>query len=59
MFKTFNMGWGFAVVVSNSRKDEVVDSLERSGVQAEQIGRVTASRKIVIRNRNKKILLKG
>lgn len=57
MFKTFNMGWGFAVVVSDTRKDETLDLLERSGVEAEQIGRVTASSNIVIKYRNKKILL--
>jgi phosphoribosylformylglycinamidine cyclo-ligase len=59
MFRTFNMGWGFAVIVSDSQKDEVVDSLERSGVQAEQIGRVTASGNIIIRHGNKKILLEA
>lgn len=59
MFKTFNMGWGFAVVVANARKDEIVDSLERSGAQAEQIGRVTASSNIVIEHGNRKLSLKG
>jgi len=59
MFKTFNMGWGFAVVVSDSRKDDAVDSLERSGVQAEHIGRVTAPSNIVIKHMDKKILLKS
>ena len=38
MFKTFNMGWGFAVVVENHKIDEAIDALERSGVEAEQIG---------------------
>ncbi len=58
MFKTFNMGWGFAVIVSDTLKDEVLDSIKRSGVQAEQIGRVTASSDIIVRRSNKKILLK-
>jgi phosphoribosylformylglycinamidine cyclo-ligase len=57
MFKTFNMGWGFAVIVTDAMKDEAVDSLERNGVQAEQIGRVTASGNIVIKYRHKKIQL--
>ncbi len=57
MFKTFNMGWGFAVVVDNAIKDEAVDSLERSGIQAEQIGTVTGSRQIIVKHKGRKILL--
>jgi phosphoribosylformylglycinamidine cyclo-ligase len=59
MFKTFNMGWGFAVVVENHKTDDTIDSLERSGVEAEQIGTVTSSEKIVVNYRGKKIILKS
>ncbi len=41
MFKTFNMGWGFAVVVDKKDADEAVDTLERSGTHAECIGTIT------------------
>ena len=51
------MGWGFAVVVDNSTKDEAIDVLQRNGAEAEQIGRVTDSEKIVIKLREKKIIL--
>jgi phosphoribosylformylglycinamidine cyclo-ligase len=37
MFKTFNMGWGFAVVV---RKEDCGDALQALGSGAEQIGSV-------------------
>jgi len=57
MFKTFNMGWGFAIIVDNSTKDEAIDVLQRSGAEADQIGRVTDSEKIVIKLREKKIVL--
>jgi len=57
MFKTFNMGWGFAVIVDSHIKDEALDSLERSGVEAEQIGAVTSLEKIVVNFRGKKIIL--
>jgi len=57
MFKTFNMGWGFAVVVESHIKDEAVDALWRSGVEAEHIGTVTRSEKIAVNHRGKKILL--
>jgi len=57
MFKTFNMGWGFATIVDNSTKDEAIDILQTKGAEAEQIGKVTDSEKIVIKLREKKILL--
>jgi len=57
MFKTFNMGWGFAVVVDNALKEEIIESLERSGVEASQIGAVTDSGKIVVKYHGEKILL--
>jgi len=57
MFKTFNMGWGFAMIVDNSTKDEAIDVLQRNGVEADKIGRVTNSGKIVIKFREKKMLL--
>jgi phosphoribosylformylglycinamidine cyclo-ligase len=59
MFKTFNMGWGFAVIVENHKTDDAIDVLERSGVEAEQIGTVTSSEKIVVNYRGKKIILKS
>lgn len=57
MFKTFNMGWGFAVVVDKADKDEAVDILERAGAQAEEIGRITSSKGIRIFYKNRKIIL--
>jgi phosphoribosylformylglycinamidine cyclo-ligase len=58
MFKTFNMGWGFAVAVDKKDGDEAIDILEKTGVQAEQIGSVTSSQGIKIQYRGKKIILK-
>jgi len=57
MFKTFNMGWGFAVVVDNASKETVIDSLRRGGAQADQIGRVTDSKEIVVKYGEKRIHL--
>jgi len=57
MFRTFNMGWGFALIVACSQKDEALDSLERNGVEAEQIGKATTSRMTVIISRTKKIFM--
>lgn len=58
MLKTYNMGWGFAVVVNKSDKDAVIDSFERDEIRAEQIGRVTDSGRIFAFYKGKKILLK-
>jgi phosphoribosylformylglycinamidine cyclo-ligase len=58
MFKTFNMGWGFAVIVDKADVDKAIDILERNDAQAEPIGCVTDSRGIKILYRNRKIILK-
>jgi len=58
MFKTFNMGWGFAVIVDKTDKDMAVDVLEKTGVQTEQIGNVTDAEGIKILHKNKEIILK-
>jgi len=57
MFKTFNMGWGFAVVVDNSIRDEAIDILQRNGAEADQIGTVIDSEKIVVKHREKRTVL--
>jgi len=57
MFKTFNMGWGFAVVVADDVKEETINLLQREGAEASQIGKVTDSGKIVIRHGGKKMAL--
>ncbi len=58
MLKTFNMGWGFAVIVDKNDADSVIDSLEKSGIKAEQIGIATDTRKIVAAYREKRIQLR-
>jgi phosphoribosylformylglycinamidine cyclo-ligase len=58
MLKTFNMGWGFALVVGKDQKDSVIDALEREHAGAEEIGKVTDSKSIVVTFRNKRIVLR-
>jgi phosphoribosylformylglycinamidine cyclo-ligase len=57
MFRTFNMGWGFAIIVDKTDAEETLGALERAGAQAELIGTVTANQKIVIRHADKKLVL--
>ena len=58
MFKTFNMGWGFAIIVDKADVDKALDVLEKVGVEAERIGHVTDSKGIRIFYKNRKIILK-
>jgi len=58
MFKTFNMGWGFAIIIDKEEKDEALDILEKANVHAEEIGHVTGTRGIRILYKGKRIILK-
>ncbi len=57
MFRTFNMGWGFAIIVAKTDMEKALSALEKAGAQAEQIGRVTDKQKIVVRHESKKLVL--
>jgi phosphoribosylformylglycinamidine cyclo-ligase len=57
MFRTFNMGWGFAIIIDKADTDKALSALEKAGAQPEQIGKVTAKEKIVIHHENKKMIL--
>jgi len=57
MLKTFNMGWGFAVVVDKANEDNVIDSFQKTGVKAERTGKVTDTRKNIALYKGKKIEL--
>ncbi|MBS7660123.1 MAG: phosphoribosylformylglycinamidine cyclo-ligase [Candidatus Bathyarchaeia archaeon] len=57
MFKTFNMGWGFAIVVDRMDKDAAIDAVERTGIKAEEIGRITDNPGIEIHYRGRKFIL--
>ncbi|MEM2974800.1 MAG: phosphoribosylformylglycinamidine cyclo-ligase [Candidatus Bathyarchaeia archaeon] len=58
MLKTFNMGWGFAVIIEKAEAEKAIDTLEKTKCQAEEIGYVTNSQRIVALYKNRKILLK-
>ena len=58
MFKTFNMGWGFAIILDKADVNRAIDILEKTGTQVEEIGHVTDSEGIKILYRGRKIILK-
>ncbi len=47
MFKTFNMGWGFGVIVDKAEIDKAMNTLEQDSVHPERIGKVTDKQKVV------------
>jgi phosphoribosylformylglycinamidine cyclo-ligase len=58
MFKTFNMGWGFALIVDKKDCERAMDVLEKTGTQAEEIGHVTSTGGVKIHYKNRKIALR-
>jgi phosphoribosylformylglycinamidine cyclo-ligase len=58
MFKTFNMGWGFAAIVDKACAEKAMSVLEKAGVQSERIGRVTGQAGVRILHKGQKIILK-
>jgi phosphoribosylformylglycinamidine cyclo-ligase len=58
MFKIFNMGWGFGIIVDKADKDKALDALDKAKAHPEVIGRVTAApRKVIVQHQNKKLAL--
>jgi phosphoribosylformylglycinamidine cyclo-ligase len=57
MYRTFNMGWGFAIIVDKKDADKALNAAEKAGAEAENIGTVKGKPGIRIRYRSKRIAL--
>jgi phosphoribosylformylglycinamidine cyclo-ligase len=61
MFKTFNMGWGFGIIVDKTEIDKAMNTLEQnastSSVKPEIIGKVIDKSTVEIKYQNKKMVL--
>lgn len=58
MFRTFNMGWGFGIIVDKTEIDKAMNTLEQDSVKPERIGKVTNKEKTVeIHYQNKHLVL--
>jgi phosphoribosylformylglycinamidine cyclo-ligase len=57
MFRTFNMGWGFAFIIDKSDTEKTLNTLEKAGEKPEQIGRITSTQKIEIFHDKKRLIL--
>jgi phosphoribosylformylglycinamidine cyclo-ligase len=57
MFRTFNMGWGFAIIIDKKDADKTLGILEKAGAEAEQMGKVTNRQGVKICHGDKRITL--
>jgi len=58
MFKTFNMGWGFSIVVSPSEENAALRTLKKHGVKASVCGKVVKGKKITVEFEGETLFLK-
>jgi len=56
MFKTFNMGWGFGIIVDKKDTDEAMNILEQEKIKPEIIGKVTDKQVVEIKYQDKKMI---
>jgi phosphoribosylformylglycinamidine cyclo-ligase len=57
MFKTFNMGWGFGIIVDKTEVGKAMNTLEQDSINPECIGKVTDKQAVEIVYKNKKMIL--
>ncbi len=58
MFKTFNMGWGFGIIIDKADVDKAMNTLEQDTVKPALIGKVTnKERTVEIKHQNKNMVL--
>jgi phosphoribosylaminoimidazole (AIR) synthetase len=58
MFKTFNMGWGFGIIVDKTDIDKAMNTLEQDRINPQRIGKVTDKERVVeIEYQNKHMIL--
>jgi len=57
MFRTFNMGWGFAIIIDQKDTTKTLNILKKTDSNAEQIGKVTNKQKIEIQHEGNKLAL--
>jgi phosphoribosylformylglycinamidine cyclo-ligase len=57
MFTTFNMGWGFGIIIDKADKDTALDVLEKNNAQPEVIGKIMNTPQVTIKHGSKKLSL--
>ena len=57
MFTTFNMGWGFGIIVDKADRDRTLDILEKADAEPEVIGKVVDTPQVTVKYGGKKLSL--
>jgi len=57
MASTFNLGWGFAMIIDGRDVKGILDMLKKEKIHAEIIGEVIKEKKIIVNYQNKKTTL--
>ncbi len=57
MFKTFNMGWGFGIIVDRTDTDKAMNTLEQDSVKTEIIGKITDKQQVEVSYKGKRMIL--
>ncbi|NLE06219.1 MAG: phosphoribosylformylglycinamidine cyclo-ligase [Crenarchaeota archaeon] len=57
MFTTFNMGWGFGIIVDKEDQDKTIDILEKADAKPEVIGKITNTPQVTIKYGTQKLCL--
>ncbi len=57
MASTFNLGWGFAIIIDGRDVEGILDMLKKEKIHAEIIGEVIKKKKIIVNYQNKKTTL--
>ena len=57
MYKTFNMGWGFGIIVDKTEVDNALSKLEQINAMPQIIGKVTDRQTVEIQLKNKRMIL--
>ena len=57
MYKTFNMGWGFGIIVDKTEVETALEILEKAGSKPEIIGKITSKPTVEIVLQNKRLIL--
>ncbi|MDR2700516.1 MAG: phosphoribosylformylglycinamidine cyclo-ligase [Nitrososphaerota archaeon] len=57
MFKTFNMGWGFGIIVDKEDIDTAIGTLYQTGVETDVIGEITNKQTVEVVHNGKRMIL--
>ena len=56
MFRVFNMGWGFALIVRREESERCIKAIGKE-FEPEPIGKAIKERKIIVKHKTKQMVL--